>query len=118
MIYRQTLCKITGLGIMLLFCVPVLAVTGPLPPPLGAGEAPAGSHLKLIRTRGALLYQNHCLDCHESLVHIRARHKARNLGAIQGQVIRWSSYLKLRWSEEDINDVTRYLNQTYYQFIE
>lgn len=66
--------------------------------------------------RGQLLYQNHCMVCHESNVHIRDRKKASNLADITMWVSKWSGYRKLDWSSEDIRAVRDYLNQTYYHF--
>ena len=37
--------------------------------------------------------------------------------SLKAQVNRWQGYTKLRWSEEDIVDVTSYLNMHYYNFI-
>ena len=64
--------------------------------------------------RGELLYGNHCSGCHESEVHIRKKHKAKNVGDIQKQVARWASELHLNWSAADIKDVTHFLHQRYY----
>ena len=66
--------------------------------------------------RGKLLYENHCMSCHESMVHIRTRQQVRSLAALQNQVSRWALHLQLRWSSEDLNDVVAYLNRQYYQF--
>ena len=64
--------------------------------------------------RGELLYENHCSGCHESQVHIREKHIASTLGDIQKQVARWSSELRLDWTDSDIQDVTHFLYQRYY----
>ena len=71
-----------------------------------------------IISRGQLLYENHCLVCHTSVVHIRDKRKAASLGAISNWVVRWSAELKLNWTADEINDVASYLNQRYYQFTE
>lgn len=64
--------------------------------------------------RGRLLYENHCLDCHESQVHIRTRHSVRSVGDLYRTVARWSDHLQLRWQPSEMNDVTHYLYRTYY----
>ena len=64
--------------------------------------------------RGKLLYENECTECHESQVHIRKNHKARSLGDIQWQAIRWSREKKLEWSGSDVNDVSWFLYKQYY----
>jgi len=66
--------------------------------------------------RGQLLYENHCMNCHESLAAIRKSPKARTYMDIRQQVSRWASELKLNWNPADIDDVTLYLNDSYYQF--
>jgi len=66
--------------------------------------------------RGALLYENHCTICHTSVVHLRENHIAQSSADVRAQVLRWSTHLKLDWSEEEINDVTQYLSGSYYHF--
>ncbi len=64
--------------------------------------------------RGRLLYENHCLACHESQVHIRNNQKVHTLGGVNREVIRWSEELKLTWRASEINDVSHYLYRTFY----
>lgn len=66
-------------------------------------------------SRGKLLYENHCMGCHESLVHVRERRLVKSLAELQAQVARWSSYQNLRWNKEDVGEVARYLNQHFYR---
>ncbi|HEX19761.1 MAG TPA: hypothetical protein ENG78_02945 [Acidiferrobacteraceae bacterium] len=66
--------------------------------------------------RGQLLYENHCQVCHSSVVHIREKRKAKNTGAIRSWVIHWSKYLKLSWSDGEIDEVVHYLNSRYYKY--
>lgn len=66
--------------------------------------------------RGRLLYENHCMSCHESVVHIREQRKAVNPGELRGAIQRWAAELKLRWQDADVNDVYQYLNNRYYKF--
>ena len=67
-------------------------------------------------SRGELLYSNHCLECHESSVHIRAKHHARNIDGIRNEVARWTKQLQLKWSVRDIEDVVDFLNNRYYHY--
>jgi mono/diheme cytochrome c family protein len=67
-------------------------------------------------SRGQLLYENHCMKCHESQVHIRANRKSTSIGDVQGWVSKWQVHEKLQWSAKDINDVTEYLVDQYYKF--
>ena len=66
--------------------------------------------------RGLCLYQNHCLTCHESVVHIREARKANSLTALRQEIYRWSKVLDLGWSDQEVNDVLEHLNARYYRF--
>ena len=80
-------------------------------PPEPAKLAP----LPFTPSRGQLLYEHHCLSCHESVLHIRSNRKVSSFAEIQHQVIHWSGVLKLTWKMEEISDVTQYLNSRYYK---
>lgn len=77
-------------------------------PVLAQPSAPAG--------RGALLYDTHCVECHTSQVHWRARRLARDWGSLREEVLRWQATARLDWSPADVDEVTRYLNDTVYRF--
>lgn len=64
--------------------------------------------------RGRLLYENHCLGCHESSFHIRQNQKAQSVEDVRMQVLRWSAEQKLAWQDKEIDDVVRYLSRTFY----
>lgn len=66
--------------------------------------------------RGKLLYENHCLDCHESVVHMRDNHKVKSLDDLRAQVIRWAQDQKLEWGEVEVSDVVDYLDERYYHY--
>lgn len=66
--------------------------------------------------RGELLYSTHCLACHTSQLHWRDKKSATDWASLKAQVRRWQGVNSLGWSEPDITDVTRYLNQTIYGF--
>ena len=65
---------------------------------------------------GRLLYEAHCIECHESQVHVREHKKASSLDDIRGYVSRWSTYKGLNWSGDEIESVVRYLNRQYYGY--
>jgi hypothetical protein len=67
-------------------------------------------------SRGKLLYENHCLSCHESMVHIRGAHKAKTIEDVQYWVGRWAVELNVKWSADEIDDVVQHLNQTFYHY--
>ncbi len=66
--------------------------------------------------RGEGLYLNHCLSCHESTAHIREDRHAETIEELRRWVVRWAVQLNLGWSRREIEDVTTYLNRTYYRF--
>jgi mono/diheme cytochrome c family protein len=66
--------------------------------------------------RGEALYENHCSSCHDPLLHAgKARHVA-TLAELRARVAAWSIHSGLNWSEEDVNDVTDFLNRRFYRF--
>ena len=66
--------------------------------------------------RGRLLYENHCTSCHASTVHIRDQRKSKTPAEMRAWILRWSGELKLGWSEDELADVYRHLNNRYYKF--
>ena len=84
------------------------APTGsPLPPARAVPEAPP--------TRGQLLYQTHCIACHNSQMHWRDGRIVRDWDGLVAQVRRWQERATLQWSEADVLDVARHLNRTIYR---
>ncbi|MDX2504198.1 MAG: hypothetical protein QNL62_06955 [Gammaproteobacteria bacterium] len=67
-------------------------------------------------SRGQLLYENHCIACHDSRAYIREKRKSRSVTDIEKWVFQWAQQINLDWNRADINDVTEYLNQRFYQF--
>lgn len=66
--------------------------------------------------RGQLLYENHCMSCHVSTVHIREQRKAKTPAELRAAIRRWSGELKIVWTEDELADVYQYLNNRYYKF--
>jgi len=66
--------------------------------------------------RGRGLYELRCGGCHTESVHGRAKRVARNMDDVRHWVRRWNENLKLRWEDEEVEDVASYLNATYYHF--
>ncbi len=102
---------------------PVWASPGTLPEAPAPGMAfpsPDAARPKPVAApvppRGQLLYENHCMSCHESMVRIRTRQQVTSLAALRKEVSRWARHMQLRWSSEDLNDVVAYLNRQYYRF--
>jgi cytochrome c5 len=66
-------------------------------------------------SRGQMLYENHCQDCHTSVVHVREMRRVHSVNDLEHWVKRWAETLKLSWGKDEINDVVNYLNQQYYK---
>lgn len=83
---------------------------------LAAGAAMAQAQSAPAPTRGELLYNNHCIECHSVQMHWRDRKQARDWPTLLGQVQRWQQAANLQWSDEDVAEVARHLNRTIYRF--
>jgi len=68
------------------------------------------------QSRGELLYGTHCIGCHTAQVHWRDGKLATDWTSLEAQVRRWQGATLLQWNDEDVRDVTRYLNDSYYRF--
>ncbi|WP_043461254.1 cytochrome c [Azohydromonas australica] len=68
------------------------------------------------RDRGELLYEAHCLACHNAEVHWREGRRATDWGSLLFQVRRWQDVSGLQWDEADVQAVARYLNDNFYRF--
>ena len=67
-------------------------------------------------TRGELLYTTHCVACHTKEVHWRARRLATDWPTLTDETRRWQRNLGLKWTDDEVGDVVRYLNTTIYRF--
>ena len=68
------------------------------------------------QSRGELLYTTHCIACHSTQMHWREQRRATDLDSLKEQVRLWQGRALLSWTEDDIVEVTRYLNQSIYRF--
>lgn len=66
--------------------------------------------------RGRLLYETHCGGCHYERVHQRLRSDVKGLDDLRATVARWAAQTKHRFTEEDLQDVVQYLNESHYRF--
>ena len=64
--------------------------------------------------QGQLLYDFACDTCHDRSVHRRASRKAKSFGELREFVRRWSGELGTQWSDLEIDEVAKYLNDKYY----
>lgn len=77
---------------------------------------PAGAQPEPGVTRGELLYRTHCIACHTTQMHWRDQRRATDWNSLKAQVRRWQATAQLGWSESDIAEVARHLNDTIYRF--
>lgn len=66
--------------------------------------------------RGRQLYENHCQACHSNLLHTREARKIERLSALQQRVAAWGIHAGQDWGPEEVNDVTLYLDRSFYRF--
>lgn len=67
-------------------------------------------------SRGELLYNTHCIACHTEQVHWRNKKLTRNWPSLVAEVRRWAVIGKLDWSDNDVEEVARYLNTLHYGY--
>lgn len=79
-------------------------------------SANADAHLIHNAIRGELLYSTHCIACHSTKIHWRENKLASDWSSLQSEVQRWQGIARLGWDNEDIENVARYLNTTYYRY--
>jgi len=63
-----------------------------------------------------LFTQSKCNQCHTTSVYTKPDRKVTSLAALEAQVRRCDSNLNTNWFDDEIHDVTAYLNQQYYKF--
>ena len=68
----------------------------------------------VVPSRGELLYDTHCKACHTTRLHWRDRRQATDWESLKQWVDRWQRQLRLEWSDADVAEVARYLNERYY----
>lgn len=80
----------------------------------GLASGPAAAQATPEPGRGELLYATHCIACHTEQLHWRDRKAASSWPRLKEEVRRWQAAARLGWSEADIVDVARHLNETVY----
>jgi len=96
-----------------LILLPLLAA------PLFAGTAQADAG------RGETLHNQQCIACHASRfgnngaeIYTRSNRRVNSLEGLHKQVTRCKNNLEIAWFDDEVQDVTDYLNATYYHFEE
>jgi mono/diheme cytochrome c family protein len=75
-----------------------------------------GAPVAWAQTRGELLYATHCVSCHTEQMHWRDKKQAVDWASLKAQVQLWQATGMLGWPDDDVQQVARYLNDTYYRF--
>ncbi len=70
------------------------------------------------QSRGELLYSTHCIACHTTQMHWRDKKQATDWNSLKAQVRTWQATARLEWSEDDVAEVARYLNERFYRFVQ
>jgi len=65
---------------------------------------------------GKTLHQENCLECHSSELYERADRTVKTLQHLRSQVLFCAVNNDVVWFDEEIDDVTAYLNAFYYLF--
>lgn len=66
--------------------------------------------------RGRALYETRCGGCHERSVHARGARSAKSFAQVRAWVAHWDRQTGNLWRDDEIDAVTRYLNDRYYRF--
>jgi mono/diheme cytochrome c family protein len=57
-----------------------------------------------------------CLECHGTNLYVVPERKIKSLTALRKEVARWGDYYDPALSEQDVGDITAYLNTRFYKF--
>ncbi len=68
------------------------------------------------QSRGELLYTTHCSACHSEQIHWRSAKAVTDWTSLKAEVLKWQGMARLAWSEDDVTDVARFLNERIYRF--
>lgn len=66
--------------------------------------------------RGRQLYENHCQACHSSLLHSPVKGQLKSFKELEARVASWSVHAAKDWSADEVDDVSYYLDRTFYHF--
>jgi mono/diheme cytochrome c family protein len=57
-----------------------------------------------------------CLSCHGTTLYVSPQREIKSLPALRQEVARWGDYYNPALTEQEIDDVTAYLNANFYKF--
>lgn len=81
--------------------------------------AGSGAHAALLpgdAAKGKAVHDTQCVACHDSGVYTRANRRIKSVEGLIGQVNTCNRQLDKRLDREQINDLVKYLSDTYYHF--
>lgn len=65
--------------------------------------------------RGEQVHKD-CLQCHNTTLYVSPQRKIKSLPELHEEVARWGDYYNPALSKQDVDDVTTYLNEKFYNF--
>lgn len=65
---------------------------------------------------GNKLHTDNCTRCHDTSVYTRANKRVKTLPKLDSQVRMCKNNLGITWFDDEVEDVTVYLNKNYYHF--
>ena len=92
-------------------CLPSVLLSGLLLAQTASAELLLGDAAK-----GKALHAAQCTVCHDSTHYTRANRRVKSIEGLMGQVEVCNKQLKKGYTDEQINDLVYYLNETYYKF--
>ncbi len=66
--------------------------------------------------RGHTLHERQCTACHDSRVYTRANRTVKSVEGLMGRVRMCNQQLGTKLERDQLNDLVKYLNDTYYKF--
>ncbi len=66
-------------------------------------------------SRGAALYETHCIACHREGLHDRARSKVHSYADLRAQVERWAPQTGRRFTRVEIDELVDFLDASHYR---
>ena len=65
---------------------------------------------------GKALHDENCVRCHDSSMYTRKDRKTKDYVSLRERVVQCEIMTELIWFEEEIDDVTAYLNHAFFHF--
>jgi cytochrome c5 len=93
----------------------LLAVAGSAGAAPGGGASTAAPVAPAAAERGQLLYETHCIACHDTQIHWRDQRRVQDWAGLLAQVRAWQARALLGWSDADVESVARHLNERIYR---